>query len=78
MTVNKIICLDISDLINFSRFSNCVSGIQRVVLELAKEFQNDNRVKFVFLDHKEGVWREVRGINFSSIENLDVFKKNCY
>lgn len=75
MAENKDICLDISEIINFSRHSNCVSGIQRVIIELAKELQEDKNVRFVFLDDKEGEWKELQGINYSGIENLSIFNK---
>ncbi|MBY8246275.1 glycosyltransferase [Vibrio fluvialis] len=67
---------DITDLINHSRFSTKVSGIQRVVLEGLKKIGEDGTVFFIspFSDNKY----VVNNMAFNDLEDLSCFKDFFY
>ena len=69
-----MIYYDLTDLVNHSQYSNRVSGIQRVVLEIAKVLSKRDDVKFFMLNPAIDKWCTVDGIDFDSTEDLFQFK----
>ena len=63
---------DITDLINHARFSTKVSGIQRVVLEVLKKINGDNKV--FFISPFSGNKYIVNNSSFHNIDDLHIFR----
>ena len=43
-----MIYFDLTDLVEFSRYSNNVSGIQRVIMNVAAEIEHEPETRFIY------------------------------
>ena len=74
-----MIYFDISDIVVFSQCSNVVSGIQRVVFNLAKELRSENNVKFIYRNLGNGKWYSLEGVSFpedGDIRDFNLLNEN--
>ena len=66
---------DVTDLINHARLTNQVSGIQRVILEIAKKLVLEESVKLCFMSPITGKFYVIENAKSAmEYENLDDFK----
>lgn len=67
---------DLTDLVNHSRFSLRVTGIQRVVLEIGKALRNKKKdVEFFFLSPFSDKAYSVKNFDISKCDDLTVFQE---
>ena len=61
-----MIYIDLTDLVEFARFNDVVSGIQRVVYNLARELEDDSEVSFVVLPRSKEPWIRLSSMKLES------------
>lgn len=54
-----MIYFDLTDLVEFSRYSNNVSGIQRVIMNVAAEIEHEPETRFIYRNQIDGKFYEI-------------------
>lgn len=72
----KTIYLDLTGNICFAKYRSNVSGVERVVANLAKSLiETYGDVQFVFYNYDDSNWYSVRGLNAEDFSSLILFSK---
>lgn len=70
-----MIYFDLTDLVEFSRYSNNVSGIQRVIMNVAAEIEHEPETRFIYRNQIDGKFYEISDLKISDSKDLTRLKK---
>lgn len=76
-SANKNVCIDVTDLINYARYNNTVSGIQRVIIKIITTFVNEHgldRVELIAFDLKKRKFIRTKATFFAGEYAYDQFR----
>lgn len=68
-----MIYIDLTELALWAQRSDLISGIQRVVYNLARDLEEDPDVGFVVLADGKGSWIRLRSLNLDNSGNIKHF-----